>query len=118
MSGYEFTKEQDAVINSLNKRMLLSALVIFIGGVATLVEFMVDLRILLLVNGVLYCVMAVTFILPTDNLRKIVKTEGSDIKELMQAMNELGKGWLIVNIITLLSCIVLTLGLVEVLLQP
>ncbi|MFX0093918.1 MAG: hypothetical protein ACFFBD_19420 [Candidatus Hodarchaeota archaeon] len=102
MAEYEFTKEENMVFSALYKRMLIMAIVIFTGGTAAVVQLLFGpLEILLLAEGILYFIMAITFYLPVDNLRNIVSTEGSDISELMQALKEMDKGWLIVNAVTL-----------------
>ncbi len=104
---YEFTEEENLVFTSLSRNMIILAIVIFTGGVATILQFALgDLRVLLIIDGILYCIMALTFYFPTDNFKRIVTTEGKDIPELMTAFNELDKGWLIVNLVTLVSRIV------------
>ncbi|MFX0101002.1 MAG: hypothetical protein ACFFCS_15610 [Candidatus Hodarchaeota archaeon] len=108
MTEYEFSEEYNKIFSKLSQRMLMLGIVIAAGGVATMVNFMLDVsKILALIDGILYVLMAISFILPIDNFKKIVKTKGSDIKELMQAMKELDKGWLIVNITGVASRIVI-----------
>jgi hypothetical protein len=106
--GYEFSKEENSDFKKLNLRMLALAVAIGLGGIANLVLYFMDGESWsLLVSGLLYLVMAVTFFLPLDNFKKIIETEGNDIKELMTAFKELDKGWLVVNIVTALVVIVI-----------
>ncbi len=118
MAEYEFTEEQNRIFTALSKWMLLLAIVVFLGGVATVVQWLLDPpAILLLANGLMYIVLAVTIYLPVDNIKRIVETEGSDIKELMIAFNELDKGWLLANIAMALSRLVILLILVAAILS-
>ncbi len=103
---------------SIKTPPVLLSIVVFLGGVATVIQWLLEpSKILLLANGLMYIVLAVTIYLPVDNLKRIVQTEGSDIKELMVAFNELDKGWLIANIAMAISRLVLLLILVEAILS-
>lgn len=119
MTEYEFTKEQNKTFRELARWMLILAFVVFLGGVATVIQWFLDLStvlnltsMLLLANGLMYIVLAVTVYFPVDNLKRIVLTEGSDIKELMVAFSELDKGLLIANIAMGLSRLVILLILI------
>ena len=108
---YEFSKEENKVFASLSTWMIILAIVIIIGGIATIVSFILDLpaftfaQILTLTSGIMYIIMGLTFYFPTDNFKRIVTTKGKDITELMTAFKELDRGWLIVNIVTLIVVI-------------
>ncbi len=124
MAEYEFTEEQNRVISALAKWLWWLAIVVFLGGVATVIQWFLDLSailsltsILLLANGLMYIVLAVTAYLPVDNLKRIVQTEGSDIKELMTAFNELDKGLLLANIAMALGRLVILLILISAILS-
>ncbi len=104
--SYEFNEEQNAAFTLLTKRMSWLAIVITLGGVATIIQYIVDEEIELFIAGVLYLIMALSFYFPVDNFKRIVSTEGSDIKELSRAFLELKNGWLVVNIVTAILVIV------------
>ena len=104
MVEYEFTEEQNRVIKALSKWMLILAIVVFISGVVTVVQWsQYPNTTLVLTQGIMYIIFAVTIYLSTNNFKSIVDTEGSDIKELMIAFNKLDKGWLITNIATAIN---------------
>ena len=98
MSAYEFDANENKVIQRFANWMLFlgiisllwfaSEIVPAIQGLASGISLDSLLPLLLLVAVIFF---ALAFILPYDNLRRIVKTEGSDIEELMSAMEELKK---------------------------
>jgi hypothetical protein len=113
---YEFSKEENKVFASLSRWMIILAIVIIIGGIATILSFVLDVisvpvmslaLIVTLVSGIMYCIMGLTFYFPTDNFKRIVTTKGKDITELMTAFREVDRGWLIVNIVTLIVVILM-----------
>ena len=108
MSKYEFNKEDEKVFNSLSKYMTLFVILIGAGGIATIINFATSVLtpltvgvILLLVEGIMYCLMAFLFYAPIDNFKKVVKTQGRDIEELIKGLDEFQKGVFIINIVTL-----------------
>ena len=106
--GYEFSKEENKDFKQLIQRMLVMIFLIGLGGIATLVLYFMDSESwAILISGFLYLVLAVTFYLPLDNFKKIIETEGNDIKELMIAFKELDIGWLVANVVTGLVVIVI-----------
>ncbi|MBC8332761.1 MAG: hypothetical protein H8E28_12325 [Anaerolineae bacterium] len=113
MSEYEFTPQDDKIFKTLSRNMVILAALILLGGIATIVQFAVDSpQITTLANGVAYCAMAIAFFLPTDNFRRISSTQGSDITELMTALREMDKGWLVMVIFTAISRLMLLIELI------
>lgn len=105
---YEFTDEENADFSSLSNRMITLSIVIILGGISTWVEFFLSDGVIAdLLSAALYVMMGYTLFLPVDNFKKIVTTQGNDIKELMIGFKELDKWMLYVNIITALLVIVL-----------
>ncbi len=113
---YEFSKAENKVFASLSTWMIILAIVIIIGGIATIASFALDFisipmftfaLMLTLVSGIMYIIMGLTFYFPTDNFKRIVTTKGKDITELMTAFREVDRGWLIVNIVTLIVVILM-----------
>ena len=100
MSEYEFTEEQNVVIDGLRKNMTILTGVLVVGGLAALISGILDFSWLDIIAGLTVMAIGVSLFFPTDNFKKITSTEGDDIKEMMIAFNELDKGWLIVNIFT------------------
>ncbi len=101
MSEYEFSQEDNNIFAGLSRWMTIMAVLIGVGGIATLVQYMAgDRRWTVLVHGIMYLVLAIVFYLPVDNFKKIVSSEGKDITELMTSFKEMDKGWLVANIIS------------------
>lgn len=117
---YEFSKAENEVFSSLSRWMIILALVIIGGGIATIISFVADFIFspiftlaygLTIISGIMYCIMGLTFYFPTDNFKRIVTTKGKDITELMTAFREVDRGWLIVNIVTLIVVILMFISI-------
>jgi hypothetical protein len=104
---YEFTENENKNFSKLafNLRLVAVALVI-IGITSTILGLIPEFNILLLISGLTYLLMGIVFYLPIDNFLKITTNEGSDIKELIQGLTELNKGWVLVIGILVLNRIV------------
>ncbi|MFW9998029.1 MAG: hypothetical protein ACFFD4_38660 [Candidatus Odinarchaeota archaeon] len=57
--------------------------------------------IVLVIQASMFIMMGVVFFRPADNLRKIAKTEGKDITELMKALKDLSLGFLVLFLLVL-----------------
>ncbi|MEM7118063.1 MAG: hypothetical protein AAF614_36875 [Chloroflexota bacterium] len=99
MSQYEFSEEQNVIIRSLTKWMGIFGGVWIITAAGTLlipaIWFIIqDGFSLTLVTevliGIVVLFIALAFLLPLDNFRRIVNTSGNDIDELMTALDEMG----------------------------
>ncbi|MEZ4554422.1 MAG: hypothetical protein R3B59_11025 [Dehalococcoidia bacterium] len=95
--NYEFSAQQDTVFQGLHRSLNLFALANIALGIATLViayilaveEDEVFAGGVVLVLGILYCALGVVWRRPLDNLRRIVRTRGEDINELMVVTDDL-----------------------------
>ena len=96
MTNYEFSEHDNVIIGRLAKWMLLFGIIILIGALTDAIPPIVEMinlgvtasRITDLFLGLVSLSFALAMILPTDNLRRIVKTEGNDLAELMTALKE------------------------------
>ncbi len=118
MSQYEFNKEQNNTIDSLGKNMGFLGIMMLVHGVLLLISGLMALggglttaSLIPLIVGVIAVVAGVIFYRPTDNLRRIVKTEGNDISEMMTAMKEIISG---MNIILFLAGIAILVRLASI----
>jgi hypothetical protein len=101
MAEYEFSQQDNEIFSGLSRWMTAMSALIGIGGIATVVQFLAGAGgWIMLVQGIVFLVLATTFYLPVDNFKKIVRTEGKDITELMTGFSDMDKGWLVVNIVT------------------
>ncbi len=113
MAEYEFSQEDNEVFKGLSRWMTIMSALIGLGGIGTLVQFLTgEGGWIVLTQGLVYLVFAVTFYLPVDNFKKIVSSEGKDITELMIGFSDMDKGWLVVNIVTSVLVILEILQLV------
>lgn len=101
--SYEFTQEQNGVITNLANYMRLTAYVTVIVGIIDLLDAISKADYLSIVFSLAIIAIGLAFYFPIDNLKRIVETEGSDIKELLQAFSDLNKGWTIVLGILILA---------------
>jgi hypothetical protein len=113
MAEYEFSQQDNEIFSGLSRWMTIMSALIGLGGIATVVQFLAGAGgWIMLVQGIVYLAMAVTFYLPVDNFKKIVSTEGKDITELMTGFSDMDKGWLVVNIVTAVLVILAILQLI------
>jgi hypothetical protein len=113
MAEYEFSQQDNEIFTDLSRWMTTMAVLIGLGGIATVVQFLTGAGgWIMLVQGIVYLVLAISFYLPVDNFKKIVSTEGKDITELMIGFSDMDKGWLAANIVTAVLVILAIVQLV------
>lgn len=106
MTDYEFTEEQDEEILKLSMYMKITSILAIVFGALALTFSLIDFNLVSIVYFGFLIVAGISFYLPTDNFTRIAKTEGSDIKELIQGFKELSNFW---NVIIILLVILLVL---------
>ncbi|MEM7116286.1 MAG: hypothetical protein AAF614_27880 [Chloroflexota bacterium] len=97
MTNYEFSAEENQVISDLARWMIVIGVFTVASGVLFIITAVGQLfatsfslgSILETLRAIVTILFGLAFYLPTDNLRKIVKTEGNDISELMIGLSEL-----------------------------
>lgn len=100
MTGYEFSEEEEKLFTELSQYMIVASLFfVILGGIALTRAIFVEVNIFFLVFGISMIVLGIAFFIPTDNLRKIAETKGSDIVELLRAFREIRAWWGILIII-------------------
>ena len=102
MSEHEFSETHNAIFTALNSNMLRATIILCLSGIIALMLGILDTGAFDIISGITVLCIGVSLYFPTDNFKNIVTTTGEDIKELLQAFSELDKGWLIVNIVTLI----------------
>jgi hypothetical protein len=107
--SYEFTEDQNKIILNLAKFMKIASIITVFTGIIDMINAIIDASIYTGIYALLLITMGITFYFPLDNLTNIVKEEGSDIKELMQAFSEISKGFTIIIIILILLGIIFIL---------
>ena len=106
--SYEFNEEENEVFLDLTRNMISLALIIgIIGSVSLLRYFFNTDNYFGLSIAISFIALAVALYLPIGSFKRIVTSEGSDIKELMTGLRSASKGWLIVNIVFALNRIIL-----------
>jgi hypothetical protein len=116
MAEYEFTEEQNVVINGVNMRLIVQAILIAIVGALQLTTSIIlfgdksaTFSILLIVQSIFIIMAGLVFIRPTSHLRMVTTTEGTDITEMMKGMKKLSfaVGSVVVLILLAVCCDVL-----------
>jgi hypothetical protein len=108
MAEYEFTAEENRCIDTLRRKLLHVAILFLVLGALQLVQSFVhadrtgswvstSLAASLLLLGLGWL-----FIRPLDNFRRIVTTEGRDIREVVVAIKDLRTAYLGAEIILVL----------------
>ena len=99
MSEYEFTVEEnktfDSLAGALSKFAYTFAVyavgLIVMGLLAFVAERPLTMSISMVVTGAITVVLALMFLKPVDNFKRITTTQGQDISELLGAMGNLNK---------------------------
>lgn len=103
MAQYEFTAEENRHIDQLRTKVQHIAILFVVLGVLQLVQsFLVadpTGRWISLAGAVLLLVLGWLFFRPLDNFRRIVSTEGQDIREVVTAIKDLRTAYLGAEII-------------------
>lgn len=90
---YEFTNEENQDFEILTKRLLAVTIGMALMGLTGLFSLIYDFNWYILLFSLTLIVFGVFFYLPIDNFKRIITTEGSDIKELIRGFYELRTGW-------------------------
>jgi hypothetical protein len=88
-SNYEFTNEQNAQISRLARMMLIVAVLFFVSGGLTILSALSSLSITGFVQGAALLVIGYSLYTASNSFKKIVETTGSDIANLMKAIDQL-----------------------------
>ena len=122
MNEYEFSQPESKKISSWATQMrwfgmvnVLLGLVILTVTLPTMEPYSIGF-FARLVNGITSIVLGIVLLRPTDNLRRIVKTEGGDIAELMTGLRELLGGFKLVVVLTVFYIIVLVVETIAIML--
>ena len=104
--GYEFTDDQNKIVSKLALYMKLTAILTVILGIIDVLYNALEQTWFGIFLSVSVIALGIVFYFPTDNLQRIVTTQGSDIEELMQAFSDLNKGWTVLIIILLITAVI------------
>lgn len=114
MSEYEFTPEQDKVINKMRMilaqitviSLLLGVCLMLIGHGLSGME-----KWVFLVSSVFFMVMGVVYFLPMDNLKRVTASSGEDISQMLIAITDLAKAFSTAQVILILLSGMLIMGI-------
>jgi hypothetical protein len=103
MAEYEFTAEENRHINQVRGKLLHIAVLVLILGVLQLIaSFLLTEpadRWISLGSAILLLALGWLFLRPLDNFRRVVSTEGHDIREIVTAIKDLRAAYLGAEII-------------------
>ncbi len=108
MSKYEFSQEQNKLIRSVAIRVVTQAVLLVLIGLTAVFQTVAIFKTAPLLNSMIWLVhslvlitVGILFFRPSDNLKKIITTEGQDIPELITALGELSFAWKITSILVI-----------------
>ena len=103
MAEYEFTVEESRHIDRLRRKVLQISILFLLLGVLQLIEsFMLADPIgrwISLAAAILILGLGWLFMRPVDNFRRVISTEGQDIREVVTAIKDLRAAYLGAEII-------------------
>lgn len=117
---YEFTEQENVIIKKLYKQMtFVGSTLIILGGlfVAILLAWVFGgsspLKVIFsAVVAVVFITMGIITVMSANYFKKVVKTEGEDIQNLMTAIDKLTTWFSIVTITILIGIALVVLGFV------
>ena len=118
---YEFDPAEDKIINGVGIRGLLIGIILILIAVVNTIKISITsesiniLFILTIIQNIILIMIAIAFILPFSDYRKLAKTKGKDIKEFMEGIQKMTFGFIIIIIAVLLSVITEIIRLVATL---
>jgi hypothetical protein len=101
---YEFSSDEDKVIDGVGMRGLLIGLLLILVAIVNTIKNVLILEsinvllILTIVQNVVAVTVAIAFILPFYDFRTLAKTEGKDINEFMEGIQKMTLGYIIIII--------------------
>lgn len=113
---YEFTETENVEFQGFSNSLIyLTTSIITLGifGIVTVLtqEFTSD-SIIGIIVSLLIMIMGSMLVIPTRNFRRIVKTEGNDIQELMTAFNRINTGLTFLIGVTIVLFIAILISIV------
>lgn len=121
MSEYEFTEEQNKSIKGVAIRCLTQGSLLFLIGLFMILGIIKDfndgqitLTVVYVIQGVCFMLMALAFFAPSTHLLLVVREMGTDITQMMLAMEKLSWGFLILVFLILTVVVCDFLGIVVV----
>ena len=108
---YEFTPDEDKIIDGVGVRGLLIGILLIIVAIVSTIKNLIlfdsisILFTLTMIQNIIAGVTGIAFILPFSNYRKLAKTEGKDIDEFMEGIRKMTLGFIIIIIVTVLLVI-------------
>lgn len=105
MTDYEFTPEQDKVVDQLRRTLLqITAILLALGILLMLIGHGLPgiSQWVFLVSSVFVLILGVVYYLPLDNLKRVTSTKGDDINQMLIAMSDLAKAFSTAQIIIIL----------------
>ena len=102
MTNYEFNEEENKDILKLSMYMKITAILAIVFGGLALVFSIISFDLVASLYFGFFIIAGISFYLPTDNFRRIAKTEGNDIEELIQGFKELYNFWNFVVVVLII----------------
>ena len=100
MAEYEFTEDQNVIINGFSLRLITQSVLFGLFGITQIIlavltfnQHIAFVAILLLLQGIFLFLVGPIFVRPSANLRMVTTTEGSDITEMMRGIKKLRFGF-------------------------
>ena len=111
--GYEFKEEENKIFRKLSRQIILNAFLFMLGGLFFYILAIVKIganqitpAISFFLDGILQFAIGISIIRSYDNFNNITKTEGSDIRELLQGIRDLDVSFKLTAFIVVLVIIV------------
>lgn len=111
--SYEFTKQEELIINRVSNKGIIIAFILVIGAIIDILAIIFSddhsgKAIIYSLQDLTQLGVAAAFFMPFRNFKNIVKTSGNDIEETMTAMERMVLGFKIM-LIAMIAVLILDL---------
>ena len=113
--SYEFSKDDELIINSISMKGIFIAVILFILSAVDIFYILTSSEIkpvywAYLTQDVLQIGIGIAFLLPFNNFRNVVTTSGNDVEEILAGMEKMTFGF---KLILLFVLMIFLLGFVR-----
>ena len=112
MAEYEFTEDQNVIINGFSYRLIAQSLLFgvigtiqFVAALLLIEQNSLSTSVLLILQAIFLFLIAPVFIRPSANLKLVTTTEGSDITEMMKGLKKLSFGFMMIIVLVVLAIV-------------
>ncbi len=104
--GYEFTERQNSVVSGLGTAMIILSIVWYASGILVILGGALSLNIVMFILGFFVVSLGHYLRMAFLSMRRIVNTQGNDIPQLIEAVDNLASYFKTIGIFAILGIVI------------